>query len=192
MKEIDIKKVHPSSAVIMQVYKRDKFTCVYCGISGQDAELQCDHIHPISKGGSNHVSNLRTSCRKCNQAKGDKTDFKHSNMITSKQENTYYFRYKNTWYKTESNLKDKTFLVIVIDPLKYEYETKFLNIEDKLNIDFYTDFLDLLIAYDTESWNNDIKNGTLSDTQRRNHFQMSYLRMLNPDEEFYSNYFKGH
>lgn len=29
-----------------------------------------DHVIPLSKGGSNHVSNLVWSCRKCNEAKG--------------------------------------------------------------------------------------------------------------------------
>jgi hypothetical protein len=65
-------KERPSSAIIMRVYKRDKFTCQYCGVNGSEAELECDHIHPISKGGSNHISNLITSCRKCNQLKGNR------------------------------------------------------------------------------------------------------------------------
>jgi hypothetical protein len=187
---MESKKIYPSAAVIMQVYKRDKFTCVYCGITGADAELQCDHIHPISDNGSNHMSNLRTSCRKCNQAKGNKTDFKHTDVSNKKQSGEYYFIYKNVWYKTESNLKDETFLVTVIDPLKYEYQTIFLKIEDKFNISFYGDFENLLISYDTESWNEDIKNNTLSDNQRRHHYHMSYLRMLNPNDEDYINYFK--
>jgi hypothetical protein len=189
---MESKKIYPSAAVIMQVYKRDRFTCVYCGVTGADAELQCDHLTPMSKGGSNQMSNLRTSCRKCNQAKGNKTDFKPMYNNSSKM---YFFKYKNesgnVWYKTESNLTDETFIVTVVDALCYEYETIFLKIEDKLNIKFYSDFENLLIEYDTESWNEDIKNGTLSDNQRRNHFHMSYLRMLNPNDSDYIDYFKS-
>lgn len=60
----------PSSAVRIRVMKRDRFLCTYCGVSGNDAELEVDHIIPVSKGGSHHMSNLTTACRKCNQAKG--------------------------------------------------------------------------------------------------------------------------
>lgn len=54
----------------MRAMKRDKFRCTYCGKTGQDAELEIDHIVPVSKGGSHHVSNLTTACRECNQGKG--------------------------------------------------------------------------------------------------------------------------
>jgi HNH endonuclease len=60
----------PSAAVRIRVMKRDRFTCTYCGVSGSDAELEIDHIHPVSRGGSHHISNLTTSCRACNQKKG--------------------------------------------------------------------------------------------------------------------------
>ena len=62
---------YPSAAVRIRAMKRDKFTCQYCGISGSEAELEIDHIVPISKGGSNHISNLATACRKCNLEKSD-------------------------------------------------------------------------------------------------------------------------
>lgn len=61
----------PSAECKLRVMKRDKFMCAYCGVSGNDAELEIDHIHPASKGGSNHVSNLATACRACNQKKSD-------------------------------------------------------------------------------------------------------------------------
>lgn len=63
----------PSAAVRIRVMKRDRFQCTYCGAPGTDAELEIDHIIPISKGGSNHMSNLTTACRACNQAKSDGT-----------------------------------------------------------------------------------------------------------------------
>jgi len=54
-----------------QIFERDDYTCQYCGIRG--AELQCDHVTPISRGGSNHPENLKTACRHCNQSKHSKT-----------------------------------------------------------------------------------------------------------------------
>jgi 5-methylcytosine-specific restriction protein A len=50
--------------------KRDKFRCTYCGAPGTDVELEVDHIIPVAKGGSHHMSNLTTACRMCNQCKG--------------------------------------------------------------------------------------------------------------------------
>lgn len=49
------------------VFERDRYTCTYCGARGQ--RLECDHIHPLSKGGSNDVENLTTACFICNRSK---------------------------------------------------------------------------------------------------------------------------
>jgi len=46
-------------------------TCAYCG--KKDAPLEVEHIVPKSRGGTDRVSNLTLSCRKCNLKKGDKT-----------------------------------------------------------------------------------------------------------------------
>ena len=54
------------------VFERDNYTCQYCGIRGDDALLEVDHIIPVSRGGSNDFNNLITSCRACNRAKRDK------------------------------------------------------------------------------------------------------------------------
>ena len=64
------KRDNPSAAQRIRVMKRDRFTCVYCGKDGTDVELEIDHIIPVAKGGSNHISNLATACRACNQKKG--------------------------------------------------------------------------------------------------------------------------
>lgn len=62
----------PSAAVRIRVMKRDRFRCTYCGTAGTDVELEVDHIIPVAKGGSHHMSNLTTACRACNQSKGDR------------------------------------------------------------------------------------------------------------------------
>lgn len=58
-----------------KVFERDGFTCCYCGASlanGRTVELHCDHIYPISKGGTTRMNNLQTLCKSCNLNKGDK------------------------------------------------------------------------------------------------------------------------
>jgi hypothetical protein len=53
-----------------EVFKRDNFTCQYCGKSSPDVILEVDHINPVSKGGDNDIVNLITACRDCNSGKG--------------------------------------------------------------------------------------------------------------------------
>ena len=59
-----------SKKVRFEVFKRDKFTCQYCGRMSPDVILEVDHITPVSKGGNNDMINLITSCRDCNRGKG--------------------------------------------------------------------------------------------------------------------------
>ena len=47
------------------VLERDGHACVYCGA---DKPLEGDHIVPLSRGGSNALTNLATACRPCNHA----------------------------------------------------------------------------------------------------------------------------
>lgn len=54
-----------------RVFRRDNCTCQYCG--SRDQPLHCDHIVPVSRGGSNLESNLNTACATCNLSKHDKT-----------------------------------------------------------------------------------------------------------------------
>lgn len=54
-----------------EVFARDDFTCTYCGERG--GRLECDHVIPVSRGGSNDITNLTTACFPCNRSKRDKT-----------------------------------------------------------------------------------------------------------------------
>lgn len=53
-----------------EIFKRDKFKCVLCGVTGKEEKIEIDHIIPISEGGKTIKSNLRTLCFKCNRGKG--------------------------------------------------------------------------------------------------------------------------
>lgn len=55
-----------------EVFKRDSFTCQYCGQNAPDVVLEIDHITPVVEGGENDVMNLITSCFDCNRGKGKK------------------------------------------------------------------------------------------------------------------------
>lgn len=59
-----------SKTTRFEVFKRDKFTCQYCGAKAPDAVLHCDHIHPVAEGGTNDILNLITACSDCNGGKG--------------------------------------------------------------------------------------------------------------------------
>ena len=58
-------------AIRDQVFSRDDYTCQYCGKRG--VRLECDHVHPVAKGGGHEMSNLVTACFHCNRSKRDKT-----------------------------------------------------------------------------------------------------------------------
>lgn len=59
----------------MKVFRRDHFTCQYCGLNGKDdfsnwLVLTIDHVHPHLHGGARKMENLVTACRPCNLMKG--------------------------------------------------------------------------------------------------------------------------
>ena len=61
-----------SKTTLFEVFKRDSFTCQYCGSKAPDVILEIDHINPVSKGGDNEMMNLLTSCFTCNRGKTDR------------------------------------------------------------------------------------------------------------------------
>lgn len=58
-----------SKKLRFDVFKRDIFTCQYCGSVPPKVVLEVDHVHPVSKGGDNDIDNLITSCFDCNRGK---------------------------------------------------------------------------------------------------------------------------
>lgn len=59
-------------SIRFEVFKRDSFTCQYCGQKAPDVVLEIDHITPVADGGDNDLLNLVTSCKACNAGKSDK------------------------------------------------------------------------------------------------------------------------
>jgi 5-methylcytosine-specific restriction endonuclease McrA len=69
--------------------------CVYCGVRHGDnyppprvqrkAWLEVEHIVPVSRGGTNDLSNLTVACKSCNRSKRSKTaaEFGYPNIRTA-------------------------------------------------------------------------------------------------------------
>jgi CRISPR/Cas system Type II protein with McrA/HNH and RuvC-like nuclease domain len=60
-----------SKKIRFDVFKRDSFQCQYCGHFPPKVILEIDHVHPVSKGGTNDIDNLLTACFDCNRGKSD-------------------------------------------------------------------------------------------------------------------------
>lgn len=53
-----------------EIFKRDDFTCQYCGRKAPEVKLTIDHKKAQSAGGGDEKENLLTCCEDCNMGKG--------------------------------------------------------------------------------------------------------------------------
>lgn len=54
-----------------EVFKRDLFTCQYCGRKPPQVILETDHVVALANGGADHETNMVTACADCNRGKAD-------------------------------------------------------------------------------------------------------------------------
>jgi 5-methylcytosine-specific restriction endonuclease McrA len=54
------------------LFARDNHLCLYCSREFPQHELTRDHIVPLSRGGTDRWENVVSSCRRCNQHKGNR------------------------------------------------------------------------------------------------------------------------
>lgn len=66
----------PVSFTRRNVYRRDGFQCMYCGVMPGLGDLTIDHVKPRSRGGTTSWTNCVTACVQCNSHKADR--FAHS------------------------------------------------------------------------------------------------------------------
>ena len=59
-------------AIRQQVFERDGRRCSYCNRPIEWSDYHCDHVEPVSRGGSGDPANLAASCVACNLAKAAK------------------------------------------------------------------------------------------------------------------------
>ena len=55
------------------VFKRDRYTCQYCGRQPGSDELTIDHVVPRAQGGQSNWENCVLACIDCNARKADRT-----------------------------------------------------------------------------------------------------------------------
>lgn len=101
-----------------EIFKRDSFTCQYCGRSAPEIVLQVDHIMPVSKGGDNDITNLITSCDKCNAGKSDRelsddaVIAKRKKQLDELQARREQLEMMAEWHKSLLELKDDEINVV--------------------------------------------------------------------------------
>jgi Restriction endonuclease len=103
-----------SKKIRFEVFKRDSFTCQYCGKVAPNVVLELDHIEPVSKGGTNDILNLITSCYDCNRGKSDR-ELNDDSVVTKQrqqlellQERREQIQQMFEWRKALQQISDDT------------------------------------------------------------------------------------
>lgn len=103
-----------SKKLRFEIFKRDSFTCQYCGKVAPNVILEVDHIEPVSKGGGNEQLNLVTSCYDCNRGKtntelsDDSVVVKQRKQLELLQERREQIQLMFGWRKELDSLKNDT------------------------------------------------------------------------------------
>jgi hypothetical protein len=103
-----------SKKLRFEVFKRDSFTCQYCGKKAPDVLLVIDHIRPISNGGTNDILNLITACQGCNSGKSNRVLSdqsvieKQRRQLQELQERKEQIEMMFEWQKELINLDEQT------------------------------------------------------------------------------------
>lgn len=60
-----------NAAIRALIFARDGYVCRYCAT--EEGPFDVDHVHPVSRGGSDDPENLCVACAPCNRSKGART-----------------------------------------------------------------------------------------------------------------------
>jgi hypothetical protein len=95
------------------LFKRDNYQCLYCYKPLTDSQVTIDHVIPKYLGGKTSFTNCVTSCKECNNKKGNKT-LEQAGMVLIKHPNypphmvgynipSYYEHWHQDWDYFVSN-----------------------------------------------------------------------------------------
>jgi hypothetical protein len=90
-----------------EIFKRDRFSCQYCGRCSPNVELHLEHKLPISAGGKDELQNLITACVDCNLGKLDVPLEMQTIERYSKNPNIQYKSYNNTRFNVKVRIDPK-------------------------------------------------------------------------------------
>jgi 5-methylcytosine-specific restriction endonuclease McrA len=76
----------------LNVYRRDDFTCQFCGQRHAPSDLTFDHVVPKSQGGQTCWSNITTACVPCNQRKANRTPKQAGMALLSEPKEPKWFQ----------------------------------------------------------------------------------------------------
>ena len=142
-----------------EVFKRDCFTCQYCGRKSPEVVLEVDHIKPVVAGGCNDLTNLITACYDCNRGKGkrelsdDSIVVKQRTQLQLDQERINQIEMIAEW---KNGLYD--YKVIAVDKIEEyftkhtnkgfsdEYKKKLMTHVAKYGLDLCYDFIDVIVS----------------------------------------------
>lgn len=88
------------SKISWTVFRRDNYACRYCGID--HVPLTVDHIITWETGGTTSVDNLLTSCKQCNNTRG--------NLSYDKWLQTDYYKEKSKFLSADVIINNKRIL----------------------------------------------------------------------------------
>lgn len=88
----------------LNVLKRDKYECQYCGKTLKSSQSTLDHIIPRKLGGQSTFENCVVACRKCNAKKASRT-LEESGMRLIKEpvvpaQHMHYMSVEDGWHET--------------------------------------------------------------------------------------------
>lgn len=99
------------------IYLRDKNTCQYCGRIFPRADLNLDHVIPVSQGGKTTWQNVVCSCLRCNHKKGGRTPAQAGIKLLSKPQRPAHSIFMN--------ISPKPYLLdawkVYMNPLDFAY-----------------------------------------------------------------------